>query len=868
RQILPYRSQSRQVEGVVVTFVDVSDLKWATERLEVREQQQAVVARLGLHALRELRLDAFFDRLVRAVQQTLDTDYCEILELQPGGDKLLLRAGVGWRKGLVGSAFVGAGSDSQAGYTLQATEPVIVDDLSAEERFDGPPLLTEHRVSSGLSCVIGDGQLTYGVLGAHTRGRRTFSREDANFLQAVASVAASAVARHQARLRLAVELGVRDVLASSRDPHEGLDRCLSRIASELDAPVAELWWPEPDGRRLVRRSLHTASRDLDRGVRARLGGGPVEVGEGLVGRVAERGEATWCTERSEPSSFARTEGAAAPDLVSAVAFPVHSGQERPGVVTVLSDARMFATHDLLRSLEGLGHTLGDFIQRSEAETRMRRLAAITESAQDAILSYDLEGTIVEWLPGAERLFGYAAAEMLGRSIEHIVPPDRRDELWAINARIVDGEVVPPYEAVRLRKDGTPIEVSIRSSPVKDREGNVTGISSSDRDITRQKEDERQLVEANRQKDEFLAMLGHELRNPLAAIRSVSELLKLTSGGNPQLERSQGVLERQTNQMAKLLDGLLDVSRIVRGKIELELEGVDMAAVCREAVEDLGHRIPQRELELVTDVPPEPVWVEGDRVRLTQIVDNLLSNAVKFTPDGGRVTLSLATEGQTATLAVRDTGSGIEPELLPHVFEVFRQSKQTFDRSHGGLGLGLALVKGLAELHGGDIRVHSDGRDQGTEILIRLPLAGAVASREPDPPARPDRALRILLVEDNEDAAATLRQVLEVGGHEVLVTEDGPGALAMVDERAPDAILCDLGLPGAMSGYDLAAELRARPGAKQLPLVAVSGYGRPEDRKRSSEAGFDAHVTKPVDVGHLQRTLARLCARSVGFSQQD
>jgi CheY-like chemotaxis protein len=368
------------------------------------------------------------------------------------------------------------------------------------------------------------------------------------------------------------------------------------------------------------------------------------------------------------------------------------------------------------------------------------------------------------------------------------------------------------------------------------------------------------VQAGRQKDEFIAMLGHELRNPLAAIRSAAELLKLDAQGDDRLLLTQQVIERQSMHMAKLLDGLLDVSRIIRGKIRIEREPVDLAAICREAAADVAQRVVKPPLELRADVPSDSVWVAGDRVRLAQIVDNLLSNAVKFTGDEGTVALALRIADATAEIAVRDTGIGIERELLPHVFEAFRQSDQSFDRSGGGLGLGLALVKSLAELHGGTVTAHSAGRRRGAEFSVRIPLTSARPAGEGQKGDGPSGPVRVLVIEDNVDVAAMLRRVLVKAGFDISVGEHGREGVEMALRDPPDVVLCDLGLPAGMSGFDVARELRADPRTADLRLVALTGYGRPEDKERCRAAGFDAHITKPVDNAVLKQMLTALAAR--------
>lgn len=868
RGVLPYRTESRRIEGVVVTFTDVTETKLATEKLAMRERQQSVIARIGMRALRTVDLQGFMDQAVREVQQTLATDFCKILECQPGGQTLLLRSGVGWRSGLVGTAQIEGGTDSQAGYTLHTSEPVIVSNLGEEKRFSGPAMLTDHQIVSGISCVIGDGKHPYGVLGAHTQQLRNFSLEDAYFLQAVASVIGSAVERSQARTRLALELQTAHVLAESNDLDDAFPNLLQKMMTELSASVGEVWWFEPDDQRLERRLLQVQPMTDHARVEGQLEKRIFQPGEGMVGRVYTTATATWCSDLGDPALFSRRESAKSLGLASGLALPILCGDSVVGVIALFSVNRFVADDTFLRSLESMGRSIGEFSRRMESEQRARRLAAITESSHDAILSYRLDGTVTEWLSGAERLLGFSGDEMVGRNIDQVVPEELRQQLWEINKRIEQGEVIDPFETQRLGNDGRTIEVSVRSSPVKDSHGNVIGISSTDRDITRQKETERQLLEADRQKDEFLAMLGHELRNPLAAIRSAAELLRRTGADGDELAEVQAVLERQSSHMAGLLDGLLDVSRIIQGKVVIKSTVVDLAAICREVLSDATSRLRGRTLEVATDLPDGPIQVEGDPVRLTQIIDNLISNALKFTLDGGAVRVALDHDENDALLNVSDTGVGIQADLLPHIFEVFRQSEQSLDRSSGGLGLGLALVKLLVEAHGGTVEVSSGGKDQGATFMVRIPITTKKATQVETIDRGVIGPLTLLLIEDDRAVVRMLSLILKRSGHQILVANTGQAGIDLARKQLPDVVLCDIGLPDGLSGFDVAKTLRDDPQMEHVKLVALTGYGRPEDKMRGKEAGFDDYLTKPVSVAVLTRLLRQLCPDKLIETQND
>jgi signal transduction histidine kinase len=362
-----------------------------------------------------------------------------------------------------------------------------------------------------------------------------------------------------------------------------------------------------------------------------------------------------------------------------------------------------------------------------------------------------------------------------------------------------------------------------------------------------------LRESDRRKSEFLGVLSHELRNPLAPIRNSVFVLERSPPGSERATRAREVIRRQTEHLARLVDDLLDVTRISRGKIELRRVRVDLVEAVRRACEDLRAMFDERGIELAVRADAGPLWVDGDPTRLEQIVGNLLQNAAKFTPRGGHVTVAVSAEGRAAELRVRDDGAGIDPAFLERAFEPFAQGEQTLARSGGGLGLGLAVVMGLSVLHGGAARAHSAGRGHGTELVVTLPLAAADAAGADVPaPQVVGRGRRVLVVDDNRDAADSLAQLVSLLGHDVDVAYDGPTAIARARERRPDVVLCDLGLPG-MTGYDVARALRDLHAAG-VRLVAVSGYGQPEDVREAAEAGFDRHVAKPADPSVLEQLL--------------
>jgi len=400
-------------------------------------------------------------------------------------------------------------------------------------------------------------------------------------------------------------------------------------------------------------------------------------------------------------------------------------------------------------------------------------------------------------------------------------------------------------------------VSLTISPIFNRSGQVIGVSKSARDISDRKRMEELLRAADRRKDEFLAMLGHELRNPLAPIRNVTEVLRRSGGANPAHEPLYAMLERQVQQMTRLLDDLLDVSRISQGKIKFQHDAIDFRTVVARAVEATAPAMESRRHRLSVSVPESELTIVGDLARLVQMLTNLLNNAAKYTSEGGAISLTVRRAGETVEVCVKDNGAGITSEMLPRVFDLFVQAHQTLGQAQDGMGIGLTLVRNIVQHHAGSVRAVSKGLGHGSEFIVNLPLAdmaAIAATRSPaskekaDAPAAPSR---ILLVDDNRDLSESLATLLRLNGHVVAVASDGVSALQMIEKVSPDVALIDIGLPG-MSGYELAHRLRSN--GCMARLIAVTGYGGQEERRRSLDAGFDDHFVKPIDPSLLDRVL--------------
>jgi PAS domain S-box-containing protein len=485
------------------------------------------------------------------------------------------------------------------------------------------------------------------------------------------------------------------------------------------------------------------------------------------------------------------------------------------------------------------------------------LAAIVASSDDAIISKTLNGIITSWNEGAERLFGYTAAEAVGQSVLMLIPDDRKNEEEMILARLRQGERVDHYETMRVAKDGRQIEISLTISPIRNDAGELVGASKVARDITQPKRALRELEEADTRKNEFLALLAHELRNPLGPIRHAVKILRARAPNPEELHWATNIIDRQTEHMTRLVEDLLDVARITRGTIELRRERVDIADVLKAAVEASGASIERSRHQLRVTLPTEPLYVEGDSTRLTQMVANLLDNAAKYTDPGGRIWLTAEREGSEAAIRVKDTGIGIDPAVLPRIFDMFTQAGLSLERAQGGLGVGLALVERLVKLQGGSVSAFSGGAGKGSEFTIRLPVMQAHREAKPEQrpaPAALEKHCRILVVDDNQDSADSLAMLLHMLGHDVKTANDGASALAAAGEFRPDVAILDIGLPKA-NGYDLAKQIREQPWGHDVVLVALTGWGQEQHRRRSAESGFNHHLTKPVEFEVLQQILA-------------
>jgi len=528
----------------------------------------------------------------------------------------------------------------------------------------------------------------------------------------------------------------------------------------------------------------------------------------------------------------------------------------------------------------------DVSERKQAEEARALLAAIVDSSDDAIVSKNLNGIITSWNAGAERVFGYAAAEAIGQSITLIIPPERRNEETEIIRRLRQGQSIEHFETQRLTKDGRHVPISLSVSPVRNRQGVVIGASKIARDITERirADEERarllaseqaarvQAEEANRGKDQFLATVSHELRTPLNAILGWAAMLEQTTPPDGRTSKGLQSIYRNARTLAQLVDDLLDVSRMISGKMRLDVVPMDLGDVVDAAVEAVLPAATAKDIAIDVAVDPVGRTMAGDPTRLQQTVWNLLSNAVKFTPAGGRVEVNTRVKNGDIELTVSDSGIGIDATFLPYVFDRFRQADASSTRAQSGLGLGLAIVRHLVELHGGTVRAESDGRDAGTRFVMRLPRRhptltardarkprGAAAATAATDVPRLD-GLRILIVDDDRESCEMMLEALRGYGASVRGAMSAGEGIEALRQYTPDLVLSDIAMPGR-DGYAVLSEVRALEATlgRRVPVAAVSAYAHAEDRERAIAKGFDEYFAKPVDPAALASAVAALAA---------
>jgi PAS domain S-box-containing protein len=559
-------------------------------------------------------------------------------------------------------------------------------------------------------------------------------------------------------------------------------------------------------------------------------------------------------------------------------FPLRQPSRLLGKFMVYYDAEhQFTDTQVMLGRVIAGH-VAFAVERKRADHTQGRLAAIVESSNDAIISKDLQGIIQTWNPTAVRLFGYSADEAIGRSITMLIPPEFVEEETDILGRIRRGERLEHYETVRVTKSGQRLDISLTISPVRDAHGRIVGASKIARDITDQKQAQKayeQLLAreqearaeaeaANRAKDDFLATLSHELRTPLNSILGWAQVLGGARHDAAMVDRALETIVRNARQQARLIEDLLDLSSILGGRLRLNMQSVDVVASVSAALESIRPAAGQKELEVHTDFDDTVNPVRGDPERLQQVFWNLLTNAVKFSPRHGRVDIRVERLRSQVVVRITDTGIGIRAEMLPVIFERFRQADSSVTRAHGGLGLGLAIVRELVEMHGGQVAATSPGEGQGSTFTVTLPvtavrqLPGRDRSGREIAMTRCD-GIHTLLVDDEPDAREVLSVYLGQCGGQVTAVESAAQALVIIARHLPDVLVSDIAMP-MMDGYELIRRVRALPGGYSIPAIALTAHANADARVEALRAGYDIYLTKPVDAAELSAVVSRLGRR--------
>jgi PAS domain S-box-containing protein len=808
---------------------DAVDLEHTHGKSFSRAQQHAAVAQLGQLALTGIELTVLMREAVTTMVFGLGADYGSILELVPGEEKLRVRENVGWSHDAKGT-LLDANKGSQGGYTLLRNEAVLANDLSTERRFAVSQLLLDHKVASAVSVVIRGKDQPFGTMGAGFATKRTFTREDADFIQALANILGQAIERRRAEKKLKQsEEYYRLLIQNSSDvilflSADGTVRFVSDSCERFfGCPPAtfvshnSLEFVHPDDVEKTRAVFAKALKTLivTRPVELRL----------------RHADGSWLYHEVITTGLADLGG-------------------RPGVV--------------LNSR--------DISERKRAEAAQALLASIVDATEDAIQSVDSSGVITSWNPAGERLLGYSPAEAIGRRLQDLgmFPPGRLEEKEQYLALVLAGAGAQHFETQRLHKDGRLLDAAVTLVPLHDSSGKLSGVASLVRDITEMKRATRELaqahdaaLESSRLKSAFIANMSHEIRTPLNIIVGYSQLIAdhLAELGDRSQSSSLDAIGRASERLTRTINSILDISRIEAGAITLQPVSLEIALLLERLMQDFRVTAESKGITLSSAIETTGVNVVFDEYCLSQALTNLLDNAIKFT-DRGAVTLRLyhATDG-TLCLELRDTGVGIGQEFLPKLFTPFSQEQSGNTRRFEGTGLGLTLVRKYLELNGASISVESE-RDKGTTFTVSFSKENA-ARKSPEPLRQSERRTApraILIVEDDRDTQAFMRATL-AQRYEVLAAASAEEARQVL-EAHPDVslILMDLELGGAEDGLDLTRSLRAERRWMRVPILALTAYATLEDRSRALAAGCDDFVAKPIARNGLIAKIDGLLAR--------
>lgn len=651
-------------------------------------------------------------------------------------------------------------------------------------------------------------------------------------------------------------------LSQNPDMRTGLQKCTEAFVRHLDMAFARIWTLDGSGTMLELQASAGLYRHLD-GPHGR-----VAVGEFKIGRIAQNRQPHLTNDVPHDPNISDPAWAEREGMVAFAGYPLLVGGQVMGVLAMF--ARTPIPARVLEDLRPIADGIAQFVNRKRAEKAMResdeRYRAATAAVSDLIWTNNADGLMEGEQRGWEEFTGQSREDYQGYGwSKEVHPEDAQPTIEAWNRAVLEKRTFIFEHRVR-RRDGEWRLCSIRAVPILNADGKIREWVGVHTDITERRRDEEklrqlaaELSQADRRKDEFLATLAHELRNPLAPIRAGLQLMKLAGGQAATIEQARSIMERQVTQMVRLVDDLMDVSRISRGKIELRKERIPLVAILNSAVETSRPLIEQMGHELTITLPKQPLIVDADMTRLAQVFLNLLNNAAKYSDRGGRITLAVERQGSNVVVSVKDTGVGIAADQLPHIFDMFTQVDRSLEKSQGGLGIGLTLVKRLVEMHGGRVEAKSEGPGKGCEFVVRLPVVIEASKPqesggEAEQPAKSSH--RVLVVDDNRDGADSVAMMLRIMGNDVRTAYDGQAGVEMAGEFRPDVILLDIGLP-KLNGYEACHRIREQAWGKGVVLIAVTGWGQDDDRRRSHEAGFDHHIVKPVDLQTLMKMLAGL-----------
>lgn len=815
-RINPYRTLDNVIDGVVMTFTNINEIREARNYAEERAKQQAAIAELGLFSLQTNDIQAISEKATRLASEILKTDYTKILKLLPDEKELVLISGEGWEEELIGIGTVGADMDSQAGFTLKNNAFVIVEDLRTETRFGGPQLLLDHGVVSGMSVVIYGANKPFGVFGVHTKTERKFTRAEADFLQSFANIVAAAVQGEENSSALEISESQYRTLFTTID--EGF--CVIEMIYDAAGKPVNYRYIETNPAFLTQTGFKDAVGKTIRD---------------FVPNIEEK----WI------KTFDQTVKTGKPTRI----------QDYVAGVDLWFDVYVFAPEQLSENRIAL--LFNNITERMRAEKKLseseEKFRAMAETVPNMIFTIAAEGKTDYINERFLEFIGIKREEILTTDLGEYVHPEDIEETRRIWDEAAAERGIFQHNYRFRRNDGEYRWFIGRAVPMLDDDNEISRWFGALTDIEEILRAQKAVEEADRRKNEFLAMLGHELRNPLAPI--VNSLRILEKDTSPEQSKNMlEIIERQVGQMTRLVDDLLDVSRISHGKIQLRKSRVNLNSIIENLEKDFDRTMENNSLQMKVEIPEKRIWVEADETRLTQAIGNIIGNAVKFSKSGSKIEVILSTEKDFAVIKIKDNGIGMNTEVLDRIFDTFSQEDRSLDRSRGGLGLGLPVAKGLIELHGGTIAALSRGENLGSEFIIKLPFVAELNANTEEKKAESKTVetlhRRILIIEDNIDSAESLRLLLTLDNHSVEVAHDGQSGLTKAKTFTPEIIICDIGLPGTLDGYQVAEKLRADENFNDVFLIALSGYGQAEDLEQSQHIGFNRHLTKPADFDVL------------------